>query len=187
MQVKEKASELIEKIKQNILNVDDEHIAQVINLIKKSNRIFTIGQGRSALVAQNTAIRLLQVGFNVSVVSEDVLNIAPPIGGAGDLVIAFSGSGETDDVIAYCNAAKKKGATILAITSFENSKLATLSDAIVIVKGRTSKWHYKIFIERELSGERETISIMGSLFEVSALLLFEAIANELSETINTKK
>ncbi|MGQ4913629.1 MAG: SIS domain-containing protein [Candidatus Asgardarchaeia archaeon] len=187
MNIKAKAKEFIEKVKNNILDIDDSQLEQVINLIQSCNRIFTIGQGRSALVAQNSAIRLLQVGFNVSVVGEDVLNIAPPIGGAGDLVIAISGSGETTDVITYCNAAKKKGAKVLAITSFDNSQLAKLADSLLIVKGRTSKWHYKSFVERELYGEREQISIEGSLFEVSVLVLFEAIASILHEIMAGEK
>ena len=173
--------EIISKTNQNLRNINLENTKDFINAIKSSKRIFNIGQGRSALIAENFAIRLLQLGFSVSVVSEHALDIAPPVGGNGDLVIAISGSGETEEVLTYCKVAKKKGAKIAVITSFEDSTLAKLADYVVIVKGRSKRWKYKTFIERELSGEAEAVSIEGALFEISTMILIEAIVQYIQE------
>ena len=173
--------EIISKTNQNLRSINLEETKAFINAIKSSKRIFNIGQGRSALIAENFAIRLLQLGFSVSVVSEHALDIAPPVGGNGDLVIAISGSGETEEVLTYCKVAKKKGAKIAVITSFKDSSLAKIADYVVIVKGRSKRWKYKTFIERELSGEAEAVSIEGALFEISTMVLIEAIIQYIQE------
>ena len=172
---------IISKTSQNLKKINLEETQTFIKAIQDSKRIFNIGQGRSALIAENFAIRLLQLGFSVSVVSEHALDIAPPVGGNGDLVIAISGSGETEEVITYCKIAKKKGAKIAVVTSFKESSLAKIADYIVIVGGRSKRWKYKTFIERELSGEAESVSIEGALFEISTMILIEAIIQYIQE------
>jgi len=170
---------LARKVTKNLENINEENISKLIDFLLHADRIFTVGRGRSALVSELFAIRLLQLGFNVSAIGERILDLAPPIGGKKDIVIAVSGSGETEEVITYCNAAKRRGALIVGITSFEDSPLSNIADLVIIVKGRTRKWHYKMFLEREIEGEREPITHEGSLFEISTIFLFEAIIDEL--------
>ena len=172
---------IISKTSQNLKKINLEEPETLIKAIKSSKRIFNIGQGRSALIAENFAIRLLQLGFSVSVVSEHALDIAPPVGGNGDLVIAISGSGETKEVLTYCKIAKKKGAQVAVVTSFRDSSLAKIANYVVIVEGRSKRWKYKTFIERELSGEAEAVSIEGALFEISTMILIEAIVQYIQE------
>ena len=95
--------------------------------------------------------------------------------------MAISWSGETQDVIDFVNYAKEVGAEVFAITSNPDSRLAKVASHSIIVKGRTKKWEFKNFLEREFSGEFEPITIEGSMFEISTLIFLEGICTELAE------
>jgi 6-phospho-3-hexuloisomerase len=52
----------------------------------------------------------------------------------------------------------------------------------IFVKGRTKKWEYRNFLEREFSGEHEPMTLEGSMFEISSLIFLEGICTELALT-----
>ncbi|MGQ4833429.1 MAG: SIS domain-containing protein [Candidatus Asgardarchaeia archaeon] len=183
MSIKSFTKSLANQIVKNLESLDESRVQELVNYIIHADRVFTVGRGRSALVAELFAIRLLQLEFNVSAIGERVLDLAPPIGGKKDVIVAVSGSGETEEVVAYCNAAKKRGALIVAITSFDDSSLAKIADIIIKIKGRTKRWTHKSFLERELEGERESLTKEGSLFELSAMFFFEALIDELNKKL----
>lgn len=54
-----------------------------------------------------------------------------PLLGAGSLVLAFSQSGETIDVLDAVRAARQRGARVLAVTNVEGSSLFRFADAVV--------------------------------------------------------
>ena len=60
--------------------------------------------------------------------------------------------------------------------SLDTLKIATNS---IVIKGRSKKWEYKNFLEREFSGEYEPMTLEGSMFEISALIFLEGICSEL--------
>lgn len=94
-------------------------------LITSARRIFVIGNGRSGLTIQMAAMRLMHLGLRVHMAGE----VTAPALGEGDLLIAVSGSGTTESVIAAARTAKKVGATVLAVTTAPNSALSQQSDA----------------------------------------------------------
>jgi 6-phospho-3-hexuloisomerase len=121
-------------------------------------RWFCSGQGRSGLVAQMVAMRLMHAGFDAHAVGEPT---APSIGdGAG--LIMFSGSGETPVTVHLARVALGFGARMLAVTTRADSTLAGLAEAVIEV--RTDG----------------TGQFGGSLFEQCALLLIDALVLDLT-------
>lgn len=119
----------------------------------RSRRWFCSGQGRSGLVAQMAAMRLMHVGFDAHVVGEPT---APSIG-EGDGLVMLSGSGETPVTLHLARLARGFGARVLAVTAHADSTLAGLADAVIEVPtARTGQFG-------------------GTLFEQSALLLLDAV------------
>ncbi|MDT5127294.1 MAG: 6-phospho-3-hexuloisomerase, partial [Mycobacterium sp.] len=59
------------------------------SLITTARAVFVIGNGRSGLATQMAAMRLMHLGLRVHVAGE----VTAPAIGAGDLLIAVSGSG----------------------------------------------------------------------------------------------
>jgi 6-phospho-3-hexuloisomerase len=171
--------ELLKQTLENIKKIDEEQVENVLKTLQSAKRVITVGMGRSAVVARDFAIRLLQAGFNVLTIREDLIGLTPVIKGRDDVVVAISGSGETEEVITICKVAKEKGAKVIAVTSFPDSRLGKLADHILYIGGRTKRWKYRDFLEREVEGEREPISPSGSLFEVSSIIVLEGLVAEL--------
>jgi 6-phospho-3-hexuloisomerase len=70
-------------------------------LANRSRRWYASGQGRSGLVAQMAAMRLMHVGFDAHVVGEAT---APAIGSRDGLLVV-SGSGETPVTLNFPDSA----------------------------------------------------------------------------------
>ncbi len=130
------------------------------NLVKEiidSNSVFVSGAGRSGLIAKTFAMRLIQLGITCHVVGETTT----PAFTKKDLLISLSGSGETKTIIDIAFEAKDKGARTVAITSEEKGTLAKISSLTVVLKSKTKKGG-------------TSIQPLGSLFEQSAFIFFEA-------------
>jgi len=139
--------------------VSSEQMAAAVALFSdRGRRWFCTGQGRSGLVAQMAAMRLMHVGFDVHAVGEAT---APSIRERDGLIV-ISGSGETAVTVHLARLAKDLGARILAVTTRADSTIAGLADAVIDVPAN------------------RTCQFGGSLFEQSALLLLDAIALELT-------
>lgn len=121
-------------------------------------RWFCSGQGRSGLVAQMVAMRLMHAGFDAHAVGEPT---APSIG-AGDGLIMISGSGETPVALHLARVALDSGARLLTVTTRADSTLAGLAEVVIEVP------------------TRGTGQFGGTLFEQSALLLIDAIVLDLT-------
>ena len=122
-------------------------------LADRERRWFCSGQGRSGLVAQMAAMRLMHVGFDAHAVGEPT---APSIA-QGDGLLAISGSGETPTTLHVAELAQKLGAQVLAVTNRGDCTLARFA--------RTR-------IELPTSG---TGQFGGTLFEQTALLVLDAL------------
>src|ERR1035437_2720065 len=143
-------------------------------------RLFVMGAGRSGLVVKGFAMRLMHVGFNVYVVGETVT----PAVETDDLLIVISGSGETKSINEMSALAKAKGTRLAAVTSNRDSTLGTISDAIVVVKGRT-KASGMDFMERQVVGSHISFAPLGTMFEISTMVFLDGIIAALMEI--TKK
>jgi 6-phospho 3-hexuloisomerase len=143
-------------------------------------RLFVMGAGRSGLVVKGFAMRLMHLGFNVYVVGETVT----PAVETDDLLIVISGSGETKSINEMSALAKAKGTRLAAVTSNRDSTLGTISDAIVVVKGRT-KASGMDFMERQVVGSHISFAPLGTMFEISTMVFLDGIIAALMEI--TKK
>ena len=105
-----------------------------------------------------------------------------------DCLIAISGSGETSYIVSTVGIAKSIGSKIIAITSYPNSTLAKNADLIVELHGRTKVESENNYIRRQISGQHQTLSPLGTLFEVSALIFLDAtIAQMMHDLGQTEK
>lgn len=164
---------ILSKIKEVTERISSEDFDNFINLIIESPRIYVIGAGRSGLVAKAFGMRLVHLKKKVFIVGETIT----PAMREGDTLIAVSGSGKTTWVVETAKASKALGGKVATITWAPESELARLADTVVIIKSEA--------IPREVSGytTRELMGIplppLGSLFEISTLIFFEACVLEL--------
>ena len=153
---------IIEKISGILEATDNTYEVKLTSLLDSAKRIFIAGAGRSKLVGNFFAMRLVHGGYDVSVVGE----IVTPSIKAGDLLIIISGSGETEQLIAFTKSAKKVGANIVLISAKGDSTIGDMADAVFQI-GRSEQY-----------GKVRGMP-MGTVFELSTLLFLEAIISHI--------
>jgi 6-phospho-3-hexuloisomerase len=177
--LKAAADEIVECIKLSIDQLNLNEVEQLIKLLleAKDKKIFTVGMGRSGFVARSFALRLMNLGFNVYFLGETIT----PAAEKRDLLIAISGTGTTKMVLTASAAAKEIGAKVIAVTSFSESPLGQLADLAVTVKGRTKAGMPKEedYLARQIIGEREPLTPLGSIFENNCMVFLDSLIVEL--------
>jgi 6-phospho-3-hexuloisomerase len=134
-------------------------MAEAAQLLEdRHRRWFCCGQGRSGLVAQMAAMRLMHVGFVTHVVGEAT---APAVA-SGDVLLAISATGETPMTLHFARLARDLGARVLAVTGRADSTLAGLAQTR---------------IDLRTSG---TGQFGGTLFEQGALLVLDALVLDIT-------
>jgi 6-phospho-3-hexuloisomerase len=181
--LKAAAEEIIEGIKRCIEELNMKEVERLIELLieAKDKKIFIVGIGRSGFVARAFALRLMNLGFNVYFLGETIT----PAAEKGDLLIAISGTGATKMVLTASTAAKEIGATVIAITSFPESQLGQMADLVVTVKGRTKMgWpREEDYLARQIMGEREPLTPLGSVFENNCMVFLDSLIVELMHRV----
>jgi len=177
--LKAAAEEIIAGIKRSIEELNMKEVERLIELLleAKDKKIFIVGMGRSGFVARAFALRLMNLGFNVYFLGETIT----PAAEKGDLLIAISGTGATKMVLTASSAAREIGATVIAITSFSESPLGQMADHIVRIKGRTKTgWpREEDYLARQIIGEREPLTPLGSVFENNCMVFLDSLIVEL--------
>jgi len=153
---------VVEKISSILGATDATYDAKLTELLDRAKRIFISGAGRSKLVGNFFAMRLVHAGYDVSVVGE----IVTPSIKAGDLLIIISGSGETEQLVAFTKSARKVGANIILISAKESSTIGDMADAVFQI-GRAEQYG-KVYGMP-----------MGTVFELSTLLFLEATVSHI--------
>ncbi len=173
------AEEILSGAKKAIEEMDESQVETMIQLLlgAKDKKIFVVGMGRSGFVGRAFALRLMNLSFDVYFLGETIT----PAAGEEDLVIAISGTGMTKLVVSAASAAKEIGARVVAITSYKESQLGQMADQLVLVKGRTKMgWpREEDYLARQILGEREPISPLGSIFENNCMVFLDSLIVEL--------
>ena len=174
----------IEAILDNIRDAEEylveEDIANFIEIITTADNIFVTGAGRSGLAAKAFAMRLMHLGLSSYVVGE---TISPAIN-AGDCILAISGSGETNTIVTAARISKKRGAKVLALTSYPESSLGQLADGIIHVTGRTKvEVDDENYLKRQIKGNYTSLTPLGTAFELTSLVFLDGLVSELMEAM----
>jgi 6-phospho 3-hexuloisomerase len=122
-----KMEKLIEEILSIVRKIKKEEFEKIEKLIKKREKIFVYGLGRSGLIGRCFCMRLFHLGFNSYFVGETIT----PAFTEKDLMIFISKTGERPILLELAKICKRKKGKILTITSNKKSKLSKISDYLV--------------------------------------------------------
>lgn len=177
--MKAAAEEILSGARRAIDELDETQVESMIQMLlnAKDKKIFVVGMGRSGFVGRAFALRLMNLSFEVYFLGETIT----PAAGKDDIVIAISGTGMTKLVVSAASAAKDIGARVIAITSYKESQLGQIADHLVLVKGRTKMgWpREEDYLARQILGEREPLSPLGSVFENNCMVFLDGLIVEL--------
>lgn len=153
---------IVDKITGILEATEESYDEKLTAMLDSANRIFIAGAGRSKLVGNFFAMRLVHGGYDVSVVGE----IVTPSIKKGDLLIIISGSGETEQLIAFTKKAKAIGADIMLISAKSGSTIGDLADGVFQI-GSSEQY-----------GKVKGMP-MGTVFELSTLVFLEATVSHI--------
>ena len=122
-------------------------------------RVFIAAAGRSKMVANMFAMRLMHCGLNVQVVGETTTTQISKF----DMLLLVSGSGETKQLINFAKKADEVGSDILLVTASPTSTLRYIADETFQI-GPSS---------RVLSADKNLP--LGSRFELATMIFFETV------------
>ena len=153
---------VLDKITSILSVTDDSYDEKLTGMLDNAKRIFVAGAGRSGLVTKFFAMRLVHSGYDVSVVGE----IVTPSIKAGDLLIIISGSGETEQLIAFAKISQKVRTNIMLICSRAKSTIGDMADGV-------------FHIGNDALYEKTKGMPMGTMFELSTLIFLESTVSHI--------
>lgn len=157
-----KANLAIKELNDVFTMMDDSYIRELVEAVKKYNRIFTIGAGREGLATKAFAMRLTHMGKTSHWIWDDTT----PALGEGDLLIAACGPGHIDTIDQVVRYAKGYGATIAVISASESGYCWDNAD----IKVKLPAAAYRAEGEFVLTKQP-----MGNLFEQAMFILYDLV------------
>lgn len=162
MEMKNILSDVMLELEEVFKSLDENQLQDLEDRVKKADKIFVAGAGRSLMMIRGFAMRLMHMGFRVFVVGETVT----PAIESDDLLVIASGSGGTGTLTVMAEKCKKIGAELALLTTNPSSAIGRLADCIVEINAASTK-----------SEENKRISVQpgANTFEQSVLLIGDAI------------
>lgn len=163
--------------------LDREQLGAFYSTMLSATRIYVAGAGRSGLIAKAFGLRMMHLGYESYVVGETIT----PAFLAGDILVVFSGSGETQSMVSICGTAKDLGGKVCLITAMPDSRIGTMADLVVNLGDPTGTYiHDKSSFEvRQLTGKYRSVTSafapFGTMFETLALVFSDAVISSLME------
>lgn len=163
--------------------ISDEDVKKLLEELLQAKRVYVIGAGRSGLVAKGFAMRLMHLGLKAFVVGETIT----PALNKGDLMVVFSGSGNTKTIADIVDTAHEIGAHICLITTNTNSRIGKLSQCTVVIEHRKEAGpdDAQEFAMLQKMGEHKSFAPLGTLFETASMIFADAVISRLMEITQT--
>ncbi len=167
----------------NAAGLNGKQIKEFFRQLQSAKRVYVTGAGRSGFVARAFAMRLMHLGYEAFVIGETIT----PAFQSGDLLVAFSGSGETHSILSICMTAHSLGGTVCLITASPDSAMSRIADCIVSLGDLSSYYNRDAhtFEVRQLAGKYRSATSafapLGTLFETLALIFSDAVISVLME------
>ena len=172
MPIKKTVSQILEEVSATLGRMSPDGLERLVEAVLAADRIYVAGGGRSGLMANAFAQRLMHLGLVTYVVGETTT----PAIRAGDLLVSCSASGETQVTVLVSQVAHKAGARVFAVTATPDSPMARLADETIVIPAPS---------KRGPSASGPSAQYGGSLFEQALLVLLDAISLEIGRRRGT--
>lgn len=161
---------LVKEIIASVGSISEETQNGFVDLLLSKRKIFIYGSGRSGLVGQFFAVRLVQLGLDVHFVGD----MTTPIIEKEDLTVLVSNTGETVSAVQTANIARRMGSHVVCVTSDRYSKLAHASNTIIEIPIKTDSM-------------AEELAPLGTLFEDTVILFFDSVVPCIMKKLGKKE
>jgi 6-phospho-3-hexuloisomerase len=146
-------------------SADPDSLTAAADLLRSSDRVFTLGAGRSGIALDMTAMRLMHLGLTVHVVGE----ATSPAIGPGDVLLVATGSGTTEGIVRAVDTARTVGASTIAITTDAASPVGVSATVAIVVPAAKK-------LDRDGAASAQ---YAGGLFEQCVVVIGDALFHAL--------
>ena len=113
--------------------LNSEQLGRAIEMLAAAERIAFYAVGHYGVVADDAQFKFLRFGLPAASHTDARLQLlAAQVMRAGEVAVIISSSGQLDDLLAVADAARARGAAVLAITA-GHSALARKADVVLVV------------------------------------------------------
>lgn len=146
--------------------LDMEHLAEAIAAIKGARQIYLMGIGASMLPAYDLFHKLRRANFHADYYQDinmmlEFFNYIDE----RDVVIAFSYSGQSQEILYASEIAKKQRATVIAVTRKRDSALQDIADICLFVPDKEAVMRIGAFTSLQTSIMMSNLVYMGVIQE----------------------
>jgi RpiR family carbohydrate utilization transcriptional regulator len=139
----------ITALNDTLLSVDSKLIEKASNAILSADKIMFYGNGGSAIIAMDAHHRFLRIGLNVSVYTDNHLQLMSVAQlSKKDVIVVISHSGSSLNMINLLDIAKQNGTKSIAITSFSKSPVGEKADINLNTISQETGYQFEAFASR---------------------------------------
>ncbi|WP_163552896.1 MurR/RpiR family transcriptional regulator [Candidatus Frankia alpina] len=114
--------------------LDRARLTPAVDLLDSAGRLLIVGNGGSAPVAQDAALRFLIIGRPAEAPGDSIIQeIAARLLAPTDVCLVITSSGANEPTLRAAEAARTAGATVIGITSYTSGPLAEIADITLVV------------------------------------------------------
>ncbi len=114
--------------------LDRSRLAPAVDLLDRANRLLVIGNGGSAPVAQDAALRFLSMGRPAEAPGDSIAQeLTARLLAPSDVCLVITSSGANEPSLRAAEAARTAGAAVIGITSYTAGPLAEIADISLVV------------------------------------------------------
>lgn len=130
-------------------SLNSDAYLKAVDKLDKAKRVCVFGAGNSAFVGKDIANKFLRLGKDVQASSDPHMQVTYAMTlGEGDVAIAISHSGRTQQSKEALRLAKEQGAATICITNFEASEVAVMSDILLLTASHEKKLQSETMVSR---------------------------------------
>lgn len=172
--IQDKVHTILHELEYVLDQIDNYQVELFVKEILRAKKIVVCGAGRVGMAARGFAMRLGHLGINAYTVGDSTV----PSIGKKDLLIACSGSGETQTIYDLVVRAKETESRVALVSSYidhNKSRMARIADTVVVINAPSKT--------KKISGFSSQ-QPMTTLNEQSLQIFFDALVLQLMDTMN---
>lgn len=114
--------------------LNEKQIRKVVEKLENARKVYIFGVGSPGLAAKEFQHRFIRIGLSMEVVTDaQLMQMCAALADEETLVLAISLSGKTKEVNNSARIAKRKGASVVYITTNENAEVADCCEELIRV------------------------------------------------------
>lgn len=114
--------------------LNEKQIRKVVEKLENARKVYIFGVGSPGLAAKEFQHRFIRIGLSMEVVTDaQLMQMCATLADEETLVLAISLSGKTKEVNNSVRIAKRKGASVVYITTNENAEVADCCEELIRV------------------------------------------------------